>query len=433
VTLTGHPARDWQGEALTAWRLNHRRGVIEAVTGTGKTRVGILAAHEALERRERVAVIVPTLDLLEQWDSEIAAALPSVRRARCGGGYAASLDDCDVLLTTVQSGMRYQLGSDSHRSLLIADEVHRYGSEGFSAALEPGFASRMGLTATLERSDEGVEATLLPYFGRKVFTCGFERALLSHFRVGFLPVSFRPDERRDYVAAEERAKKARGTLINAYGCDPYHFGTFMAQVSGMAGGPASDERDVARKYLSAFSQRKKLTAESSHKVEALRHLAPFLAQASRTLVFTETKHGAEIAASVLRAGKLRSESLSSDDDRTRRKEVLRRFRTGSLQVLAAPRILDEGIDVPAADVGVIVAATQSRRQMIQRMGRILRKVDGKDVATLVVMYVEGSMEDPNRDTGETFLDDIRDFADDVETVDPIGAQTKFAHWWNGGR
>jgi RNA polymerase primary sigma factor len=64
-------------------------------------------------------------------------------------------------------------------------------------------------------------------------------------------------------------------------------------------------------------------------------------------------------------------------------------------MLASPRMLDEGIDVPEADLGVIVSASHTKRQSIQRLGRILRKkADGRR-ARLVVLYAIGTTEDPN--------------------------------------
>ena len=62
--------------------------------------------------------------------------------------------------------------------------------------------------------------------------------------------------------------------------------------------------------------------------------------------------------------------------------------------MSAPRVLDEGVDVPAADLAVIVGASRSRRQMIQRMGRILRRKSDGRLARLAVLFVEGTVEDP---------------------------------------
>jgi superfamily II DNA or RNA helicase len=89
-----------------------------------------------------------------------------------------------------------------------------------------------------------------------------------------------------------------------------------------------------------------------------------------------------------------------------RAEVLPRFRDGALQVLAAPRALDEGVDVPAADLAVIAGASRSRRQMVQRMGRVLRRKPDGRLARFVVLFAERTVEDPASGAHEAFLDEV---------------------------
>jgi superfamily II DNA or RNA helicase len=91
------------------------------------------------------------------------------------------------------------------------------------------------------------------------------------------------------------------------------------------------------------------------------------------------------------------------------------FGSGHLQVVVAPKVLDEGVDVPEADLAVIVAASKTRRQMIQRMGRVLRvKQDGR-LARFALLYVEGTSEDPDLGAHAEFVDEITDVADKVDT------------------
>ena len=76
----------WQQEALKAWHSNARRGVVEAVTGSGKTRVGIAAAFEAVRQGIKVLILVPTAELQRQWLSSIQRDLPRIRRGALGDG-----------------------------------------------------------------------------------------------------------------------------------------------------------------------------------------------------------------------------------------------------------------------------------------------------------------------------------------------------------
>ena len=84
----------------------------------------------------------------------------------------------------------------------------------------------------------------------------------------------------------------------------------------------------------------------------------------------------------------------------------------------APKLLDEGVDVPEADLGVIFAASQQRRQMVQRMGRVLRRKPDGRVARFAIVFAEGTSEDPDLDAHETFLGEILEVADDIQRFLP---------------
>ena len=131
----------------------------------------------------------------------------------------------------------------------------------------------------------------------------------------------------------------------------------MRAVSELGDGGHSDGVGTgrARQYLNAFGKRRALLADCHRKLEAFDKLAPVLSRAERALVFTETKESAIGAAARLRAFNVSAEPYTSDLERSLRKDTLREFRDGRVRVLCAPRVLDEGVDVPEADVGVIVA------------------------------------------------------------------------------
>lgn len=148
----------WQQRALDAWAAAGYRGVIEAVTGAGKTRVAMAAIATQLTSGGRVAVLVHTRELVDQWVDEIVRLVPAamgrrVAIGRLGGGYHQTLAEVEVLIATAQSAAGWQLGLGSKSGLLIADEVHHYGASAWSKGLEPGFDRRLGLTATYERED----------------------------------------------------------------------------------------------------------------------------------------------------------------------------------------------------------------------------------------------------------------------------------------
>lgn len=430
VFYSGPILRDWQREAFDNWKLAGKRGVVEAVTGTGKTAVGIIAAADAAERGLGTFILVPSLDLLDQWYKKLTQELPLLKIGRLGDGWADILGEYHVVVGTVQSGCRRKILPPGYRGLLVADEVHGYGTEKYSKALEPQFEERLGLTATYERRDDGIQKYLTPYFtplialknndAEVVANCSYARGLddgiLAHFRVGLIGVDFIPEEQSEYDELDTRARQARSKLISQYGCPEEPFGEFMKAVTVISEGYTADQTGtyLARNYLSAFSKRKAVLADSTRKIDALVKLAYVLDNAKRAIVFTETIDSAEIAAYFLEGQGISAEAYTSELNRADRKHLLSRFRSGSLTVLTAPKVLDEGIDVPEADVGVIVAASHSRRQMVQRMGRILRpKNDGRR-ATFIILYVRNTSEDPGLGAHEVFLNEMIDTADEIK-------------------
>ena len=434
----------WQLDALESWENSGGRGVIEAVTGTGKTMVGVAAALDELARRGQVVVLVPAIELQRQWLAHLQAHLPALRsggqtdagacdnRARAGtaspgtgrcagsmgAGAADSLISHDVLVAVVNSARAKDLRPIRQGGLLVADECHRYGSAVNHLALDPRFGRRLGLSATYAREDNGNVAWLDPYFGGTCFRLGYERAvadgIVARFSVVLLGVQFSSSERATYEQLTKLMGACRARLVREFGLPEEPFDVFVRAVSALAD---SNEPGAwpAREYRRTMLERRRLLAETPAKGSALRKLAPALRGADRALVFTQSIGAAERTRAVLTGCGLRAAAMHSGLSTRARAEVLHLFATGGLDVLAAPRVLDEGVDVPAADLGVIIGASRSRRQMVQRMGRVLRKkADGRR-ARFVVVFVEGTVEDPSSGAHETFLEEVVNVAEGVSS------------------
>lgn len=400
----------WQAEALAAWHRQGRMGVVEAVTGTGKTRLGVVAALESLDAGGQVLVLVPTRELQHQWHGvlagELRVGLRVGLRGDCGDG---DLGRDDVVIAVVNSA-REPLRPRRPNSLLVADECHRYASSSNRLALDPQFPRRLGLTATLERPDGGHIEWLAPYFGRTCFRMGYARAardgVVARFTVDLLPVRFSPGERDLYEELTERMKVLRAILLSSGAVRSTPVGAFLPDVARLA----RAEGDLAlraRTYLSLAQQRRELLSETPAKTAALDGLHGALRSSQRALVFTQTIQAAERAAAQVRALGLTAAAVHSELSPTARRGVLARFGSGETHVCAAPQVLDEGIDVPAADLAVVLAASQSRRQMTQRMGRVLRRKPDGRVARFVIVFVQDTVEDPRRGAHEGFLDEVR--------------------------
>lgn len=412
----------WQLDALVSWERCGRRGIVEAVTGSGKTDVAIAAIVDARRRGRFVLVLVPSRVLMEQWYGRLVAALPDARIGRLGDSGRDQPASCDVLVATRHSASTHRPAPPGDGGgLLVADECHGLGGGVLRRALVPSYTERLGLTATLERSDDAVTDLLIPYFGGICHRYGFEEAIADGVctppRVAFVGVHLSQEERKEYVATEQRLVDARHHLRSIPHMPVTPFGDFIAAVAHLAERDSGADGRAARDYLDVFSARRQIVAQSSAKYELLGQMAPAIRDADGALLFTETVRGANHAINRLDP-LVDIELITGSTARRERKEILGDLRGRRLHAVAAPRVLDEGIDVPDADLGIVMSASRTRRQMIQRMGRILRRKRPGGRARFVIMFARDTLEDPaHRIDRDGFVEEIERIAEQSGVFD----------------
>ncbi len=404
----------WQLDALEAWLACGRRGVIEAVTGSGKTNLAMAAVIDAYRRDQFVLVVVPSRVLIEQWYERLTETIPNCRIGRLGDNHTDRPPSCDVLITTRHSAAAHQpKPPEGEGGLIIADECHGFGGGVLRKSLIGQYNERLGLTATLERSDDAVEKILLPYFGGVCFRYDFAGAIADGVcaqpRVAFVSVPLTKEERLDYVATEAKLVDSRRTLRSIPGMPIDHFGEFLAAVNHLAANDAGPQGRAANEYLKAFAKRREIVATSTSKYEALGRFAPGIKTADGALIFTETVRAANHAVNRLDPY-VSIEVITGSTPKIEREQILENLRSGALDAVAAPRVLDEGVDVPDANLGIVVSASRTRRQMIQRMGRILRRKAVGSGACFVIIFARDTSEDP------TASEDRDGFLDEIERI-----------------
>lgn len=402
--------RDWQAEALAAWTATGR-GVVEAVTGAGKTRLALAAVRLVVERGGGVLVLVPGLALQDQWVAELAAILPRGAIGRLGGGSDDDLDRHRAVVATPQSAAGLPLDPPGGApGLLVADEAHRLGAPTWGAALRPSFELRLALTATFEREDDGVAEVLAPYFGDVVHRYGYVEAarddVIAPFEVSLVGVPLTDVERARHDELDGRVRRLTSTLA-ATGVLPRAPRELLRALASMVaeaerGGRDGPQVRAAREYLAVVRERRALAAGAARKRDAVAALAPALV-GHRTLAFTDTVAEAEDVAGLLRAAGVRAAAVHGGLDATERRGRIAGFDRGRLAALVAARVLDEGVDLPDADVALALSAFRTRRHLVQRLGRVLRRKSDGRAAHLVLLHAAGTLEDPDRGGHHGFL------------------------------
>lgn len=292
----------WQQRALARWKEDGHSGIIEAVTGAGKTRIALVAAAEHIEIGWRVVTVVPTCELMNQWQKEFerhlcgTLGLP-IMIGRLGNNRYDSSRTHHIVIATAASAARYEALFADHKGLLIADECHHYGAEKWSRALDDNCDHRLGLTATYEREDDGCDTYLDPYFNGLSYQLNYEEALadgvIADFKIAFVGATFSSEEAIAYRKYNDLAYRNKKILVNNYGLPKEPFGLFMQAVNQLRHAEKGTASRIAGYYLSAFTRRRHIMAEAEAKLRRIWELRSAVLHADRTIAFAQTRVAAQ--------------------------------------------------------------------------------------------------------------------------------------------
>ena len=214
--------RDWQVHALETW-LRSRRGIVEVVTGGGKT-VFAFQAMQALRRDIpdlRTLVIVPSVALADQWAVAMQDELRvSPEQIGVLGGGERPMADQPIVVAVVNSarGRSAEIAVEGP-TLLIVDECHRVGSEKNATALAGSFAATLGLSATPERDyDEGYADFIEPALGPVIYRYSYVEAardkVITPFNLTNIELPMLEAESAEYERLSKSIARARRQALN---------------------------------------------------------------------------------------------------------------------------------------------------------------------------------------------------------------------------
>jgi superfamily II DNA or RNA helicase len=402
----------WQREALAAWAGRGHRGVIEAVSGTDKTPVAYWAIADALDQRMKVLVVTPTAERVDQWYDGLRSALPINRISKIPANKDERHGASDVIVCTIQDAVRESVFGTSFDGLIVADQVHLYGTREHSPALDPLYAWRLGLTATYERDDNGISTYLDPYFGGVSMRLGYDSALedgvIAPFDVAVVAVRLTNAEQAEFDSLGKQTKDLAATLVAEFGVPPTE--RFAEAVAGLAGGRLGPARNAARTYQKALAKRTDLVASASGKNPVLKALAARVREGERALIFAQDEQSAAHVTKVFSAegGSTRALTGVELGRRSRRADGSRD--TDDICLVAVPRGEDESVNLADIDLAIIVGASGGSRQVMHRLGQVIRPKADERHSRLVAVYVQNTDED-----------DYSDDASAISTIKPYAA------------
>ena len=364
-----------QGKAVSAWCEAGYRGVLEMATGSGKTITAMICAHRLYEVHKPLLIVVaaPYIPLIQQWCDEIlpfglravnltASTGPSGRARelnRIKRRFRTGMSDVETVVvshrTLCDSGFKTEIEKFDCTTLLIADEVHNLGSEGFITDLPSFFDYRLGLSATpIRQYDEQGTEIIFSFFGPVVFQFTLQEAIgrcLVEYDYYVHPVELTQDEMDKWYELTEKIR------ANAWRSEHEEQDEYLTKLL----------RD--RRAILETAENKIAVLETVLMHEGFRTLR-------HTLIYASDKAPQQLDAvnALLKAHGVLFHQLTYKETANRDKtmDIIQDFQEGTLHVLTAKRVLDEGVNIPQIAKAFILASTTVERQWIQRRGRLLR-------------------------------------------------------------
>ena len=356
--------REWQAKAFPLWWAK-KRGIVKVVTGGGKTVFAIHCLTKYLEENKdhSIFIVVPSIALLDQWYEGLQKDFKEKEISLNGGGeHLEKLSRINI--STIDSVKNIIQQFDASKTLLIVDECHKIGTEKRGEVLSNNWYATLGLSATPERDyDDNFYIIIRKILGDIIFDYDYidarEDEVIVNFKLLYAYAAMTPDEEEKYKKFTKSIQRRAATI----------------------GG--NDMNDYPLKML--IFNRARMVKNSKNRI-------PFgieLLQKHKRdswIVFTENKKQAKEFNKIINTKGYKSAIYNTDLDNAEREENLNNFKNGNLNVLVSCTALDEGFDMPEADGAMILSASSSKRQRIQRMGRVLRITANKQNALIVTVY-----------------------------------------------
>jgi superfamily II DNA or RNA helicase len=364
--------RPYQAQAVDAWNRSRGRGVIVLPTGSGKSHVALMAMDG---KRRSTLVVAPTLDLVRQWYDLVRMSFDVPVGIVGGGEYNVER----ITVTTYDSAYLHMEHLGNRFGFVVFDECHHLPGESYALAAKFCLAPfRMGLTATPERQD-GRHDALDELIGPVVYRQDIVEMTgdyLAEYDVEKIIVDLSEEEKKAYEAARSIY---RNFLIRR--------GINMGSGDGWSKFVIQSSRGLeGRRAMDAYQAQRRLAFAAPSKLKYLFHL---LHQHRRDRVIIFTQDNATVYGISRR---FLIPAITHQTKVTERSEILSGFTEGTYNAVVTSKVLNEGVDVPEANVAIIMSGSGSVREHVQRLGRVLRKKKDGGSARLYELVAGGTSE-----------------------------------------
>jgi RNA polymerase primary sigma factor len=360
-----------QKKALSAWKDKGFRGSVIAGTGFGKSRVGVIAAGALIRKHGgRGLVLVPTNQLQDQFEEEFKK-----------WGYEDVLESIDILCYASAHKLR-----DKIYTVTVADEVHLGLSPIYREVFLQNSHDRL-LCMTATEPEEEDYKDLLDEIAPTVYSISLDecvqKGLVAPYTVYCIPVELTEEERTAYKAAN-----------NMFVHYKYQLGMYDAfnEAGRVLRDPTASpvQKKNATLFYKAIRDRKEVVQHAYNKILYTQKIAEAKSD-SKILTFAGTNEFTNKMHEILNeSGNARR--FHSGIGKKEKTKALDDFRNNTAKILCSTKALNQGFDVPDAQLGIICGLDSKTLAMIQRVGRLLRLSENK-VGEVVILYVKDSQEE----------------------------------------
>ncbi len=349
--------RPYQAIALRSWQRARGRGVVVLPTGAGKSWLACLAIDD---KRRSTLVVAPTLDLVRQWYDLLRSAFDAPVGIVGGGDHTVER----LTVTTYDSAYIHMEHLGKRFGMVVFDEVHHLPGDAYATAARMCLAPfRLGLSATPERTDgrhEDLDQLVGPMVHRQDIT-ELTGSFLADYDVETVTVDLSPEEYEAYHLARSVYREfvfSQGIRMSS----PGGWGEFIKRSAG------SEKGRVA---MNAYREQRRIAFSAPSKLRYVEHLL-HIHRRDRALIFTADNDTAYRISREFLVPVITHRTKVSE-----RSAILSGLAEGRFRAVATSKVLNEGVDVPSANVAIIVSGSGSVREHVQRLGRVLRKQEGK--------------------------------------------------------
>ncbi len=405
--------REYQENAYKEWIKKNYSGVFAMATGTGKTITSLNCILEEYKKEGlyRAIILVPSIALLNQWEDEVRSFnFKSILKVGGGNKWEKELGNyCSnhtwgiktnyIIISTYGSFVldRFQKYFKKIQSdfTLIADEAHNMGANNIQSKLNNiDCPKKIGLSATPKRVYD-LEGTLAidKFFNDEppyTYSFGMEKALqfgfLTNYKYFPKIVELTEDEFEKYVEISRQLLRLFDFEKGVFKDDPFVEILLLKRKNIIH--KAHNKVDIYLEIIEELLNMDKAKYIFSYIPEGYAYDDEGNSEKILHQFLTRTHE---------KFPNIKMNSYTSEDQNL--DEILRGFSDGKIEMLFAMKMLDEGVDVPRAEVGIFASSTGNPRQFIQRRGRLLRKHKDKTYATIYDMVVIPKL---NNSIGELF-------------------------------